>query len=641
MIIVFFCAIAAIMAVFIVLAVYSAYRYDKAAKLHPLFRKRDEILSDIKTAQFTLDDKKRELENLQAELAEVTRLVSQKKEVEDFLDKFEDRYAEKKQLMDELTEKIEETEKKLQDVTQLLNDKNAELHSIIEDINDKTLKNSQLDAEWNRVKEAYDHDRNELKTLRDDIDNQRRRLDSLKEAVATKQKELDDLSNKVSERVRRLSEVQSEVAKAEKERVELGTENGRLKAELAENRGKEAYQAKRWEDLDRPVPGFNRKNALGKFNEINSLEEFMDTLKDTQIRFSERTILAFHTGLKTENASPLVVLAGISGTGKSILPQLYSEAFGMNFLSVAVQPRWDSPQDMFGFYNYMQNRYKATELSRMLWQYDIYNNAKARNIYKSADVLPMNIVLLDEMNLARVEYYFSDMLSKLEIRRNIADPGNPSDRSQAEVEIEGGSIGDNESSRRLFVNSNTLFVGTMNEDETTQSLSDKVMDRSNVLRFGKPENINATIDMERFHKHYRNNEDSYMAYGGWKHMCSSETLKSSQEAKLESIILELNNQMMGVGRPFAYRVWNSIKTYVTQYPQLGNTSFDNALADQIEMKILPKLNGLDKSVSKVMMTLESIKSIIEKTHDRDLVKAYVDVLHDESTPFFQWKGVER
>ena len=641
MMIIFFCAIASIIAVFIVLAIYSAYRYDKAAKLHPLFRKLEDVLSDIRTAEFTLDDKRRELTNLQAEISELDRRISQKNEVEDFLNRYEDEYKKKQSLMEELSEQIQATEKNLQDVEQQLNKKNDELHTIEESIKDKTLQNSQLEADWKRVKEACEHDENVLKSLQDNIAGYQQKLENLKEAVAAKQKELDNLSNKIEEKERRLTHVQDEVSAAEKMKSDLGIENGRLKAELAENKGKEIYQAKRWEDLDRPVPGFNRKNAVSKFDEASSLEEFMETLQDSHIRFNERTILAFHTGLKTENASPLVVLAGISGTGKSILPQLYSEAFGMNFLSVAVQPRWDSPQDMFGFYNYMQNRYKATELSRLLWQYDIYNNANARNTFKSAEDLPMNIVLLDEMNLARVEYYFSDMLSKLEIRRNISDPANPNDRSQAEVEIEGGSIGDNESSRRLFVNSNTLFVGTMNEDETTQSLSDKVMDRSNVLRFGKPENINATIDMESFHEHYRNKEDSYMPYGYWKTMCASKSLKSVQENTLESIISELNNQMMGVGRPFAYRVWNSIKTYVTQYPQLRSDSFNNALADQIEMKILPKLNGLDKSVSKVMMTLESIKSIIEKTHDRELTNAYVDVLRDESTPFFQWKGVER
>lgn len=641
MMIVIFCAIVAIIGVFIILAIYSAYRYDKAAKLHPLFRRREEILNDIKTAEFTLDDKKRELENLQAELAEVNRIISQKKDVEDFLESYEAEYNAKLKHMGELAEQLQKTEKELQDVEQRLNEKNDVLYHLDEEIKNKALRNNSLDDDWKRIKEAREHDEAVLKSIRDEIGKLGKELDRLKESVAAKQKELDDFDNKVREKERRLSSVQSEIADAEALKTELGIENGRLKAELAENKGKEAYKSQRWEDLDRPVPGLNRKNKTVRFNERDTLDEFMGVLEDSQIRFNKRTILAFHTGLKTEDASPLVVLAGISGTGKSILPQLYSQAFGINFLSVAVQPRWDSPQDMFGFYNYMQNRYKATELSRLLWQFDLYNNVTAKDKFGRAEDLPMNIVLLDEMNLARVEYYFSDMLSKLEIRRNVGDPDNASDRSQAEIEIEGGSIGDNESSRRLFVNSNTLFVGTMNEDETTQSLSDKVMDRANVLRFGKPEHINATIDMEKFHLHYQSKEDTYLPYGLWKEMCASKSLRPGQERELEDIISRLNGHMMDVARPFAYRVWNSIKTYVTQYPQMDNDSFYNALADQIEMKILPKLNGLDKSVGKVMTTLERIESVIQETRDKELRRAFEDVMRDESTPFFQWKGVER
>ena len=137
----------------------------------------------------------------------------------------------------------------------------------------------------------------------------------------------------------------------------------------------------------------------------------------------------------------------------------------------------------------------------------------------------MNIVLLDEMNLARVEYYFSDMLSKLELRRNMSNRFSDEERIPAEIEIEGGAIGDSQLARRLFVNSNILFVGTMNEDETTQSLSDKVMDRSNVLRFGKPSSINAKMDIAIFNDIYPKLEN-YMQLKQWKKWCTSVDINS-------------------------------------------------------------------------------------------------------------------
>ena len=267
---------------------------------------------------------------------------------------------------------------------------------------------------------------------------------------------------------------------------------------ITEGPRNEAYK---WQDLNRPVFNINvQRSTWQNQSEAVWLESFKEGLKKHGIRFHERMINAFHTGLKVADYSPLVVLAGISGTGKSLLPRLYARAIGMNFLQIAVQPRWDNPQDMFGFYNYMEGRYKATELSRMLWEFDIYNNPDAEKKYRSA--LPMNLVLLDEMNLAKVEYYFSDMLSKLEVRRGL-DPENSESRRNAEIEIESGSPQKAAEAKRLFVGRNTLFVGTMNEDESTQSLSDKVIDRSNVLRFGKPNDLKTQPDIHGFESEFK------------------------------------------------------------------------------------------------------------------------------------------
>ena len=151
-----------------------------------------------------------------------------------------------------------------------------------------------------------------------------------------------------------------------------------------------------------------------------------------------------------------------------------------------MQPRWDSPQDLFGFYNYLEKRYKATELARALVQFERFNQGDFRSgnaeIYDRSD--RMLLVLLDEMNLARTEYYFSEFLSKLETRRMV-DENKPKDRARAEIALDmGGSLDGKTLS--LYPGRNVFFVGTMNEDESTQSLSDKVIDRATVLRFWRP-----------------------------------------------------------------------------------------------------------------------------------------------------------
>ncbi|MFM8173574.1 MAG: McrB family protein, partial [Pirellulaceae bacterium] len=227
---------------------------------------------------------------------------------------------------------------------------------------------------------------------------------------------------------------------------------------------------------------------------------------------------AFHTSLKVTDISPLVVLAGISGTGKSELPRRYAESMGMHFLNVAVQPRWDSPQDMFGFFNYLENRYRATELGRALVQMDPFYREDQRgwSIPEGWDhslSSQMLLILLDEMNLARVEYYFSEFLSRLETRRG-TDRNDAESRRKAEIGLEVGSGKSKTPIMQLFVDRNVLFVGTMNEDETTQALSDKVIDRANVLRFGRPGKVEKASD-----KGQVESTDSRIPYAVWDSWC--------------------------------------------------------------------------------------------------------------------------
>ncbi len=224
------------------------------------------------------------------------------------------------------------------------------------------------------------------------------------------------------------------------------------------------------------------------------MENVSTALTERGLRFDTRTLHAFHTALKSTVSSPLVTLAGVSGTGKSELPRCYADALGLNFLGLAVQPRWDSPQDLFGFYDYLEQRFRPTELTRALLQMDPIGPVEGRGWEcpdEYANVLlegQMLLVLLDEMNLARVEYYFSEFLSKLETRRGI-DWEDEGQRQRAEIVLDVSGRTSAQQPLRLFVGQNVLFVGTMNEDESTQALSDKVIDRSNVLRFGSPREV--------------------------------------------------------------------------------------------------------------------------------------------------------
>ena len=358
---------------------------------------------------------------------------------------------------------------------------------------------------------------------------------------------------------------------------------------------------------------------------LRGLKSYLDKCK---LLFPTRALNAFHTSLKIADISTLAVMAGISGTGKSELPRRYAEALGMHFLLMAVQPRWDSPQDMFGFYNYIEQRYKATELAQSLVRMDKWNHPD-----KAEYADRMLLVLLDEMNLARVEYYFSEFLSKLEIRKSI-NPNNLGDRRKAEISLDVGSRIKGQDVPRLYVHENVLFVGTMNEDESTQTLSDKVIDRANVLRFGRPEKMisDLPVAMQR--------SEEFLPLSVWKSWKKNhDFLEPRARGEIEGWIEELNNGLDDIGRPFGYRINQAIFSYVANYPAVNaQNNHRLAFADQMEQRILPKMRGLD--IEQNRSCFETIRAVMEKLDDKELDDAFDKAMRKDDI-LFSWYGVTR
>lgn len=618
----------ALMATFCIIAIHF---YRQALSLKPLLDDRRKILKDIEIAQETLYQKKQEISNLDAEKVEAETKIKEYHELKAWVD-------ENGGSIDELKKQIGINKDAFENLNEQIKEKEGERDTLIEEI--KGLKEekdqSNIEIENNqKFKIELELKQKELETS---IKSSEEKLASIKEEIKKHQDILDKINKEIENKkslMEELNQLKASRNNMEKIVSELETTAAGLQGQV---KAKKVALNDIWKDLDRPMFNYNPSRNKSEIEEKEKLKEFKDNLEKYNIKFPERTINAFHTGLKAADSSPIVVLSGISGTGKSLLPKLYANFMGMNFTAMAVQPRWDSPQDMLGFYNYMQQRYKATELSRILWQFDYYNNENCQNHYKSVNDLPMNIVLLDEMNIARVEYYFSDMLSKLELRRTI-NSEKDKQRKDAEIEIECGALEDSKFARKLFINSNTLFVGTMNEDETTQVLSDKVLDRSNVIRFGKPEDLQAKANTQGF----TNSCDlkSPLSLNQWKNdWCKQSSLNDTEKNKLKDTIEAINIQLEKVNRPFGHRVWNSIENYMNLYPK-GHESYKNALSDQIEMKILTKLNGLEKENQDANEVLSEIGSIVQKVGDDKLSSAYDIAKNDPSNAFFQWHGVIR
>ncbi|MBQ9151275.1 MAG: AAA family ATPase [Clostridia bacterium] len=153
----------------------------------------------------------------------------------------------------------------------------------------------------------------------------------------------------------------------------------------------------------------------------------------------------------------IIILQGISGTGKTSLPYAFGKFVQKDTTVVSVQPSWRERTELYGYYNEFTKKYSETEFLRAIYEGNYYRDP--------------HIVILDEMNIARVEYYFAEMLSILEMPR----------QEEWKVDIV-TAVWDNDpcliDAGTVQITNNIWFVGTINNDDSTFAVADKVYDRA-------------------------------------------------------------------------------------------------------------------------------------------------------------------
>ena len=414
-----------------------------------------------------LDVERQEQERVRQDLANLENQAAQKQqEVDDFRKETNDlqnvvtvlaqdreRLTEEAKILKEDISSLEAERQSFEKATQDMKgvierykEEKEKLEDLLQSIVQNEIKLQGLIAEVSAREAQYKQTQNELEQAQENLAEIKADTIPLEELIAEKERVRKDRDDLIEE-TEKYKEIKSRI---QKESESLEEEKGKLKHEvevlnrkiidLKEETGIGIDKVDRYTDLVDKEPvclygNYFPQGEYGPAEENERISFFKNYLTVQGLAFPERTINAFHTSLKTNNISPLTVLAGISGTGKTLLPIKYAEAMGMHSLVVSIQPRWDSPQDLFGFYNYLEHKYKATELARALIRMDPHNFPDLKGDNRSDRML---LVLLDEMNLARVEYYFSEFLSKLELRRDIADEFNAANRNRAEIEIETG-----------------------------------------------------------------------------------------------------------------------------------------------------------------------------------------------------------
>ena len=127
----------------------------------------------------------------------------------------------------------------------------------------------------------------------------------------------------------------------------------------------------------------------------------------------------------------------------------------------------------------------------------------------------------------------------------------------------------------------------------------------------------------------------------YKNWCLWQEDNSERSQEMLRLIKPINEVLDKVGRPFAYRVRHAIKAYVSFYPGNSQASFNAALADQIEMKILPKLNGLELDATGFESVKSKLSEVIEILQDDGLRDAFENACDQSQSSFFKWRGVMR
>jgi hypothetical protein len=226
--------------------------------------------------------------------------------------------------------------------------------------------------------------------------------------------------------------------------------------------------------LTLPPVLLRERSSTAALSEEEFFERFRRHVEDCGFTYRLIDLLSFHLSVK---CSDLSVLGGVSGTGKSSLPKLYAQALAgdddsqvQRFLPVDVSPAWTNPSDLLGYVNLLDRSFHPSAsglFTHLAW-------AAMEAEMKGGDS-GLYLICLDEMNLAHVEHYFSGFIQALSRA--------PGSREVAVFDL--ASVSHADPARpwaRLPLGHNVRFVGTVNFDETTKPISQRVLDRADLLR---------------------------------------------------------------------------------------------------------------------------------------------------------------
>ena len=292
----------------------------------------------------------------------------------------------------------------------------------------------------------------------------------------------------------------------------------------------------------------------------------------------------------------ILILQGISGTGKTSLAYAFGQFVDNPSTVVSVQPAWRERTEMYGYFNEFSKKYSETDFLRAVYEANYYRDP--------------HIVILDEMNIARVEYYFAEMLSILEMPRQ---EERVMDIVSATWENDPCLIKDG----KVQISDNVWFVGTINNDDSTFAVADKVYDRAIPIDLDsraepfecEPEDP-ICISTDRLNQLFAEAKAKY-------------PMSQESEDKLEILNAYL---IKNFRLAFGNRIMKQIHDYVPCYVACGGTEKD-AIDFIVAKKVLRKFESLNLSFMKDELT--KFNAYLDKLFGKNTMKIskeYVELL---------------
>ncbi|MEL7532904.1 MAG: AAA family ATPase [Bacteroidota bacterium] len=296
--------------------------------------------------------------------------------------------------------------------------------------------------------------------------------------------------------------------------------------------------------------------------------------------YAKQEVANFFLSLQTK---PFVILAGISGTGKSQLPRLLAQSLGHGdkVRLIPVRPDWTDDSDLLG-YEDVEGKFRQQSLLAVVLE-------------AQANPSAPYFVILDEMNLARVEYYFSSFLSLLESRQWQDDQIITEPLLSSAIRERHPSLG------KVYIPDNLYIIGTVNMDETTHPFSRKVLDRANAIEMNEiqldwPPESEAVPPLAKVYND--------LLRARFLHV---KDISSGERQRLRPcmlVLMELNTILQSADLQFGYRIRDEIAFYMLNRHEISELLTANEGLDyQILQKILPRIQGSSRRLGQCLREL--------------------------------------